>query len=120
MSYQLIEKLTKKAVTVSQACHTLEVSRAPAITQQSSDAAQRTRGVCGWRSFESGFRRQWAYLRQSQVARCAAHEWRDDGAHKVRCLMRLNGLHPVWKRKFVHTDKQTHDDRVTQCAGSPV
>jgi putative transposase len=25
------------------------------------------------------------------------------GRHKVRCLMRLSGLRPVWKRKFKHT-----------------
>ena len=25
------------------------------------------------------------------------------GRHRVRTLMRLNGLRPVWRRKFVHT-----------------
>jgi len=30
------------------------------------------------------------------------------GRYKVRRLMRLNGLHPVWKRKFVHTTDSKH------------
>ena len=42
------------------------------------------------------------------------------GRHKVRRLMRLNGLHPVWKRKFVHTTDSKHHASVTQRTGSPV
>ena len=30
------------------------------------------------------------------------------GRHRVRTLMRLNGLRPVWRRKFVHTTHSKH------------
>ena len=30
------------------------------------------------------------------------------GRHKVRTLMRLNGLRPVWRRKFAHTTDSKH------------
>ena len=30
------------------------------------------------------------------------------GRHRVRTLMRLNGLRPVWRRKFVHTTDSKH------------
>ena len=30
------------------------------------------------------------------------------GRHRVRTLMRLNGLRPVWRRKFVHTPDSKH------------
>ena len=30
------------------------------------------------------------------------------GRHRVRALMRLNGLRPVWRRKFVHTTHSKH------------
>ena len=30
------------------------------------------------------------------------------GRHRVRTLMRLNGLRPVWRRKFVHTTDNKH------------
>jgi len=52
MSYQLVEDLQKKAVTVSQACRIFEVSRsgyyAAAIRRQTSPE-----GLCRQRSFES-------------------------------------------------------------------
>jgi len=30
------------------------------------------------------------------------------GRYRVRTLMRLNGLRPVWKRKFIHTTDSRH------------
>ena len=30
------------------------------------------------------------------------------GRHRVRTLMRLNGLRPVWRRKFVHATDSKH------------
>ena len=30
------------------------------------------------------------------------------GRHRVRSLMRLNGLRPVWRRKFIHTTDSKH------------
>ena len=63
----------------------------------------RARGVRGQRSTESGraygSRRLCAALQQQGVAL---------GRHRVRTLMRANGLRPVWRRKFVHTTDSRH------------
>ena len=120
MSYQLIEDLQMKAVTVSQACRTLEVSRSGYYA-----AAKRLQyspsGVCCQRSSEGGFRSQWAYLRQSQTARCAGHEWRDDGASQGAQLDAGQRAAPgVETQVYAHHRQQTHHASVTQYAGSPV
>ena len=81
MSYQLVEDLQKKAcpkVAISQACRVLEVSR-------------------------SGYYANVAVLKQRLAERGL-----DMGRHRVRTLMRLNGLRSVWRRKFVHTTDSKH------------
>jgi len=107
MSYQLIEDLQMKAVTVSQACRTLEVSRsgyyaaakrrseAPAVCAASVHL--KAAFAASGRTYDS--RRLRAALDMSGVTM---------GRHRVRSLMRSNGLHPVWKRKFMHTTDSKH------------
>ena len=107
MSYQLIENLQEKAVTVSQACRALEVSRSGYYA-----AAKRRRRapvVCAASihltaafaasSRTYGSRRLRTALHKSGVMM---------GRHRVRSLMRANGLRSVWKRKFVHTTDSKH------------
>ena len=107
MSYQLIEGLQQKAVTVSQACRTLAVSRsgyyaaakrrdtAPVVCAASVHL--KAAFAASGRTY--GSRRLRAALHMSGMTM---------GRHKVRRLMRLNGLHPVWRRKFVHTTDSKH------------
>jgi putative transposase len=107
MSYQLVDNLREKAVSVSQACRILEVSRSGYYA-----AAQRQRTapvvcaasvhlkaafVASGRTY--GSRR----LRTALQARGVTM-----GRHRVRSLMRANGLRSVWKRKFVHTTDSKH------------
>ena len=107
MSYQLIEDLQMKAVTVSQACRTLEVSRSgyyAAAKRRSTVPVVCAASVHLKAAFAAsgrtyGSRRLRAAVHVSGVTM---------GRHKVRRLMRLNGLHPVWKRKFVHTTDSKH------------
>jgi len=107
MSYQLVDNLQEKAVSVSQACRTLEVSRSGYYA-----AAQRQRTipmVCAVSvhlkaAFAAsgctyGSRRLRAALHMSGVTM---------GRHRVRSLMRANGLRSVWKRKFVNTTDSKH------------
>ena len=107
MSYQLVEDLQKKAVTVSQACRILEVSRsgyyaaakrwqtAPVVCAASVHL--RAAFVASGRTY--GSRRLRTALRTRGVTM---------GRHRVRSLMRANGLRSVWKRKFVHTTDSKH------------
>ena len=107
MSYELIEDLQEKAVTVSQACRTLEVSRSgyyAAAKRRSTAPVVCAASVHLKAAFAAsgrtyGSRRLRAALDMSGVTM---------GRHRVRSLMRTNGLHPVWKRKFMHTTDSKH------------
>jgi transposase InsO family protein len=107
MSYELIENLQKKAVTVSQACRTLEVSRSgyyAAAKRRSTAAVVCAASVHLKAAFAAsgrtyGSRRLRTELHMSGVTM---------GRHRVRSLMRANGLRPVWRRKFVHTTDSKH------------
>ena len=110
MSYQLVEDLQKKAVPaipVSQACRILEISRsgyyAAAKRRRATPAAcaasvyLKAAFAASGRTY--GSRRLCAALRTLGVTM---------GRHRVRSLMRINGLCSVWTRKFVHTTDSKH------------
>ena len=107
MSYQLVEDLQKKAVTVSQACRILEVSRsgyyAAAKRRQTAPracaASVHLRAAFAASGRTYGSRRLCAALRTRGVTM---------GRYRVRSLMRAYGLRSVWKRKFVHTTDSKH------------
>lgn len=107
MSYQLIENLQEKAVTVSQACRILKVSRSgyyAAAKRRSTAPVFCAASVHLKAAFAAsgrtyGSRRLRTAMHMSGVTM---------GRHRVRSLMRLNGLRPVWKRKFVHTTDSKH------------
>ena len=113
MSYQLVEDLQKKAcpkVAVVKACRILEVSRSGYYAHQTAARQRRaTPVVCAASvhlkaAFAASHK---AYgsrrLRTAMARRCIVV-----GRHRVRTLMRLNGLRPVWRRKFVHTTDSKH------------
>ena len=110
MSYQLVEDLHKKAmpaITVSQACRILGVSRsgyyAAAKRRRAAPAAcvasvhLKAAFAASGRTY--GSRRLLAALRTRGVTM---------GRHRVRSLMRVNALRSVWKRKFMHTTDSKH------------
>ena len=110
MSYQLVEDLHKKAVpaiTVSQACRILEVSRsgyyAAAKRRRATPAAcaasvyLKAAFAASGRTY--GSRRLLTALRARGLTM---------GRHRVRSLMRANALRSVWRRKFVHTTDSKH------------
>ena len=107
MSYQLIEDLQMKAVTVSQACRTLEVSRSgyyAAAKRRNTAPVVCAASVHLQAAFAAsgrtyGSRRLRTALHMSGVTM---------GRHRVRSLMRANKLRSVWKRKFVHTTDSKH------------
>ena len=107
MSYQLVEQLQKKAVSVVQACRVLQVSQsgyyaarirsrqAPVVCTDSVHL----KAVFAASGRAYGSRRLRAALQQQGMSL---------GRHRVRTLMRANGLRPVWRRKFVHTTDSRH------------
>ena len=110
MSYQLVEDLHKKAmpaITVSQACRILGVSRSgyyvAAKRRRAAPAAcvasvhLKAAFAASGRTY--GSRRLLAALRTRGVTM---------GRHRVRSLMRVNALRSVWKRKFMHTTDSKH------------
>jgi putative transposase len=107
MSYELIENLQVKAVTVSQACRTLEVSRSgyyAAAKRRSTAPVMCAASVHLKAAFAAsgrtyGSRRLSTALHKSGVK---------IGRHRVRSLMRANALRPVWRRKFVRTTDSKH------------
>ena len=107
MSYELIENLQKKAVTVSQACRTLEVSRSgyyAAAKRRSTPPVVCAASVHLKAAFAAsgrtyGSRRLSTALHMSGVTM---------GRYRVRSLMQANGLRPVWRRKFLHTTDSKH------------
>jgi len=107
MSYELIENLQKKAVTVSQACRTLEVSRSgyyAAAKRRSTAPVVCAASVHLKAAFAASGRTY-----GSRRLRTALHmSGLTMGRHRVRSLMRANGLRPVWRRKFVHTTDSKH------------
>ena len=113
MSYQLVEDLQKKAcpkVAVSQACRVLEVSRsgyyANAVVLKQRVAAP---VVCAASvHLKAAFAASHKAYGSRRLRTAMAERGLVMGRHRVRALMRLNGLRPVWRRKFVHTTDSKH------------
>ena len=107
MSYQFVDNLQEKAITVSQACRTLKVSRSgyyAAAKRRSTAPVVCAASVHLKAAFASsgrtyGSRRLRTALQLRGVTM---------GRHRVRSLMRTNGLRSVWKPKFVHTTDSKH------------
>ena len=97
-------------VTVSQACRVLEVSRSSYYAnvavhkQRLAEPALCAVSVHLKAAFAASHK---AYgIRRLRTA--MAERGQPMGRHWVRTLMRLNGLRPVWRRKFVHTVDSKH------------
>jgi len=114
MSHQLVEDLQKKAdrkVAVSQACRILAISRSGYYANL---AAQKRRlaapTVCAASvhvkaAFAASHK---AYGSRRLRRKAMAGRGLAVGRHRVRTLMRLNDLRPVWRRKFVHATDTKH------------
>ena len=115
MSYQLVEDLQKKvcpqvAVTVSQACRVLEVSRSGYYASVTAHKQRLTApAVCAASvHLKAAFAASHKAYGSRRLTAAMAERGQPMGRHRVRTLMRLNGLRPVWRRKFVHTTDSKH------------
>ena len=113
MSYQLVEDLQKKAcpkVAVSQACRVLEVSRSGFYAHQAIIRQRLIRpAVCAQSvHLKAAFAASHRAYGSRRLRTAMAERGLVMGRHRVRALMRINGLRPVWRRKFIHTTHSKH------------
>ena len=113
MSYKLVEDLQKKAcpkVAVSQACRVLEVSRSGYYAHQAIIRQRLVRpAVCAQSvHLKAAFAASHRAYGSRRLRTAMAERGLVMGRHRVRTLMRLNGLRPVWRRKFIHTTHSKH------------
>jgi transposase InsO family protein len=107
MSYQLVEDLQKKAVSVTQSCRVLAISRSGFYGARSRAQALPT--ACA-----TSARLQAAFASSGRTygSRRLCTALMDDGIvigrYRIRSLMKKHGLRPVWKRKFVNTTNSKH------------
>jgi len=107
MSHRLVEALQKEAVTVTQSCRVLELSRSGLCGARSRTLAPPT--VCA-----TGVKLQAAFAASGRTygSRRLCTALADDGIaigrYRIRSLMKRHQLRPVWKRKFINTTDSKH------------
>jgi putative transposase len=108
MSYQLVEDLQKKAVSVTQSCRVLQVSRSGFYDARSR--AQATLTVCATSvKLKTAFACSGYTYGSRRLRTALATQGLAVGRHRIRSLMKKLQLRPVWKRKFVNTTNSKHD-----------
>ena len=113
MTYRCMDQLQTKAASITSLCQLFGVSRAgyyAARARQSTpkricQASVHLRAAFAASGRSYGSRRLCAVLQASGV--CL-------GRHRVRTLMKINGIQPVWKRKFIHTTDSRHDQPIAE------
>ena len=114
MSYQLVDDLQKQAspkVTVSQACQVLEISRSGYYANRATHKQRLVEPlVCATSvHLKAAFAASHKAYGSRRLQTAMAERGLTIGRHRVHTpLMRVNGLRPVWRRKFVHTTHSKH------------
>ena len=107
MSYTLIGDLKKKAVSVSQACSALGVSRSGYYSAaKASLAAPKVCAVSV--HLKAAFAASGRTYGSRRLRTALQSRGITIGRHRVRSLMRTNQLRSVWRRKFIHTTDSKH------------
>ncbi|WP_235202289.1 IS3 family transposase [Methylobacter tundripaludum] len=108
MSYPLVQQLQQKAIPVQQSCRVLEISRSGYYAAK--QRSQRPKVVC---PTTVRLRSVFAASERSYGSRRLCDALNKQGVrigrYRVRSLMRIHQLKPVWQRKFVHTTDSRHD-----------
>jgi putative transposase len=106
--YRCIDQLQQKAEAVASLCRLLGVSRSGyyAARQRARQPvrvcpiAPRLQAAFSASGRSYGSRRLCVELNERGIA---------VGRYRMRTLMRVNGIKPVWKRKFIHTTDSEHN-----------
>jgi putative transposase len=113
VSYQLVEDLQKKAcpqVAVSHSCRVLEVSRSGYYAHQAARKERLAEPVMCAASvhLKAAFAASHKAYGSRRLRSAMAERGLAMGRHRIRSLMRVNGLRPIWRRKFIHTTDSKH------------
>lgn len=107
MSYQLVEELQKKAVSVTQSCRVLGISRSGFYSARSRAVAAPT--VCATSAkLQAAFAASGRTYGSRRLCSVLVDDGIAIGRHRVRSLMKKHQLRPVWKRKFINTTDSRH------------
>ena len=106
MSYRVVAHLQEEAVSVSDACRVLQVSRSGYYAHRRARASSKSLQE------QTYVKAAFAASGASYDSRRVMHALRDQGLrigrYRVRTLMREAGLRTSWKRKFVSTTDSRH------------
>lgn len=113
MTYRCIDQLQTKANSITSLCRVLGVSRSGYYAARVRQRAPKkvcpvavhlqAAFVASGRTY--GSRRLCAALQADGV---------NLGRYRVRTLMKINGIQPAWKRKFIHTTDSRHDQPIAE------
>jgi putative transposase len=107
MTYQCIDQLQQKAVSVASLCRLLEVSRAGYYAARRR--ARQPERVCTVTPYlKAAFTESGRSYGSRRLRIALANRGIPVTRYRVRALMRTHGLRPVWKRKFIHTTDSNH------------
>lgn len=107
MSYALIGDLQEKAITVTQACRALGVSRSGYYSAVKVSLA--VPKVCATSvHLKAAFAASGRTYGSRRLCAALQSQGLPIGRHRVRSLMRVNQLRSVWRRKFIHTTDSKH------------
>lgn len=107
MIYRLVQHWQEKAGSVTQACRVLGVSRSGYY--QSRRPSSPAKDALASAQVKAAFTTSGQSYGSRRVRMALAQRGVKMGRFRVRRLMRANGLHPVWKRKFVNTTDSKHN-----------
>lgn len=106
MSQELVRQWQAKAVSVSQTCRVLGISRSGYYAAQ--QRAEQTRVCATTPVLKAAFAASGRSYGSRRLVAALAHQGIAVGRFRTRRLMREAGLKPVWRRKFVATTDSRH------------
>lgn len=108
MSHRLVQALQKEAVTVTQSCRVLKLSRSGFYSARTRASAKPNVCVAGLK-LQAAFANSGRTYGSRRLRTALAHDSISIGRYRIRSLMKKHQLRPVWKRKFVNTTDSKHD-----------
>lgn len=108
MNYRCVDQFQKEAGGIAPMCELLEVSRSGYYA--SRKRREQPQKVCPLMvQVEAAFVASGRSYGSRRIRASLANHGVAIGRHRVRTLMRKQGLRPIWRRKFVHTTDSRHD-----------
>lgn len=107
MIYRCIDQLQQKANGVASLCRLLGVSRS-AYYAARVRASKPPRACPVAVHLQAAFASSGRSYGSRRLCATLQNQGIDVGRQRVRTLMRIHGINPVWKRKFIHTTDSRH------------